>query len=571
MSTLKILKAASMRSILLSKFVSASTATSVSLSWVASTDNVGVSGYVVYVDGAAVSSVTQPGATISGLTCGAAHTFAVDAYDAAGNHSAPAELTAATAACPDTQLPTAPTNVTTTVRTATSIALSWSASSDNVGVVGYGLYKAGAAAGTSAGTTGIFPGLTCNTNYTLAIDAYDAAGNRSQKTTVMVATTACPDTAPPSTPAGLAASSVTQTSLTLTWSAASDNVAVTGYDVYRNNTKMATVTSTSSIQSGLGCGTSYSFAVVAKDAAGNSSQQVQLNASTSACSAPPSPPPPPPAGLGVDRATMLATGGTILREDTSAVADPEAALWGNIEAAADSRHAHIATGADTRPKADGSAQGNTAYRRMTVIDGDEVSYGSARAELGRNERRNGENTGTRTDGTFALFGEGEHKIVFWSMRFPTGFDFAQGSWQTILQVKQAQPYAANGPVNGAPALEINGRSGQILLSNHWNVIWTTSAPPLNTWIRFALDIVWSKDPTKGKLQMYVDRDGDGDFLDATEMSPLLPVATLAYASTAGSGLSVGDPIPGHLRLGLYHNPVIPGSSVEIDNVQVVGG
>ena len=80
----------------------------------------------------------------------------------------------------------------------------------------------------------------------------------------MVSTTACPDTTPPSAPTGLAASNVTQTGLTLTWNASTDNVGVTGYDVYRNGTKMATVTSTSSSQTGLACGTSYSFGVVAR-------------------------------------------------------------------------------------------------------------------------------------------------------------------------------------------------------------------------------------------------------------------------------------------------------------------
>ena len=124
-------------------------------------------------------------------------------------------------------------------------------------------------------TTGIFSGLTCNTNYTLAVDALDAAANRSQKTTVLVSTTACADTTPPSSPTGLAASNVTQTSLTLTWNASTDNVGVTGYDVYRNGTKMASVTSRSSSQTGLACGTSYWFGVEALDAAGNRSARVQ--------------------------------------------------------------------------------------------------------------------------------------------------------------------------------------------------------------------------------------------------------------------------------------------------------
>ena len=263
----------------------AAATTTVTLGWAASTDNVGVAGYGVYVNGTNVQTKTQPGATVSGLTCGTAYTFAVDAYDAAANRSTKASVVATTAPCPDTQAPTTPANVTTTSRTTTSIALSWTAASDNVGVVGYGLYKAGALVGTSGVTTGIFSSLACGSAFSLAVDAYDAAGNRSAKTTITASTTACPDTTPPSTPAGLAASSVTQTSLVLTWNASSDNVGVTGYDVYRNGTKLGSVTSTSSSQSGLTCGTSYSLGVVAYDAAANRSPQAPLTAATTACAA----------------------------------------------------------------------------------------------------------------------------------------------------------------------------------------------------------------------------------------------------------------------------------------------
>ena len=61
-------------------------------------------------------------------------------------------------------------------RTATSIALTWAGSTDNV--EGYDLYR-GSRVGTTSTTTGTFTGLTCGTNYTLAVDAVDAAGNRS--------------------------------------------------------------------------------------------------------------------------------------------------------------------------------------------------------------------------------------------------------------------------------------------------------------------------------------------------------------------------------------------------------
>jgi chitodextrinase len=279
--------------------VSGATRTSLSLTWAASSDNVAVTGYRILVNGTPNGTSVQPGATVSSLTCGTGYTVEVEAYDAAGNRSTRASVVASTSACADTQPPSAPTNVVTTNRTSTSIALSWNPSSDNVGVSGYGLYRGGTSAGTSSTTNAVLTGLACNTNYTLAVDAYDAAGNRSTQTAVMVSTTACADTAPPSAPTGLGASNVTQTGLSLSWNASSDNTGVTGYDVYRNATKMTTVTSTSATQSGLACGTSYTFGVVARDAAGNSSPQASIQVQTSACSAPaPAPAPAPTAWSG---------------------------------------------------------------------------------------------------------------------------------------------------------------------------------------------------------------------------------------------------------------------------------
>jgi chitodextrinase len=72
---------------------------SVSLGWSPSTDNVGVSGYRVYRDGANAGTVHQTAHTVAGLACGTTYRFAVAAYDAAGNVSPQSTLTAATAAC----------------------------------------------------------------------------------------------------------------------------------------------------------------------------------------------------------------------------------------------------------------------------------------------------------------------------------------------------------------------------------------------------------------------------------------------------------------------------------------
>lgn len=94
------------------------------------------------------------------------------------------------------------------------------------------------------------------------------------------------DTQAPSAPLNLAASNVTSTSLTLSWNASTDNVGVTGYDVYSNNTMIGTVTSTSANITGLTASSTYSFFVKAKDAAGN--QSGNSNTVTVTTPAPPS-------------------------------------------------------------------------------------------------------------------------------------------------------------------------------------------------------------------------------------------------------------------------------------------
>ena len=127
----------------------------------------------------------------------------------------------------------------------------------------------------------------------LLFDARVAVGQRPASAEPQRGPTSkAPDTTPPSRPTGLAVSSVAQNRLTLTWNASTDNVGVAGYDLYRNGTKMTTVTTTSASQTGrLTCGSSYMFGVVARDEVGNSSKKGQLRVSTSACALVPTIPP----------------------------------------------------------------------------------------------------------------------------------------------------------------------------------------------------------------------------------------------------------------------------------------
>ena len=91
----------------------------------------------------------------------------------------------------DTQAPTAPSGLTASGQTQTQITLSWTASSDNVGVTGYSRYSNGTLSSSGTGTSFSFTGLACGTSYTLAVDAYDAAGNRSTRPSISASTLAC--------------------------------------------------------------------------------------------------------------------------------------------------------------------------------------------------------------------------------------------------------------------------------------------------------------------------------------------------------------------------------------------
>ena len=103
----------------------------------------------------------------------------------------------------DRTAPSQPSRLTVGAVTSTGVTVSWTASTDNVGVTGYGVYSNGASAGSTASTSYTLSGLTCGTSYALAVDAYDAAGNRSTKATITATTARCPDTQPPTRTGGV--------------------------------------------------------------------------------------------------------------------------------------------------------------------------------------------------------------------------------------------------------------------------------------------------------------------------------------------------------------------------------
>ena len=170
----------------------------------------------------------------------------------------------------DTVAPTAPTTLAASGTTTTTTTLTWTASTDNVAVTGYNVYQGTTLLGTATTTSYNVTGLTGATTYSFSVKAKDAAGNLSASSNVVSVTTLTPvpDTTAP-TAATLSATGTTSTSTNLSWTGATDNVGVTGYDVYQGSTLKASVTTTSYAVTGLTASTSYTFYVVAKDAAGN--------------------------------------------------------------------------------------------------------------------------------------------------------------------------------------------------------------------------------------------------------------------------------------------------------------
>ncbi len=170
----------------------------------------------------------------------------------------------------DNQPPTAPTNLTASNVSNNSVDLSWNASSDNVGVVGYYVYKNGQRITNTTNTSITVSGLQANTTYDFYVTAYDAQNNESDGSNVVEVTTQPdPDSIPPSAPTNLAYSNVTQLSVDLSWEASSDNVGVEGYRIYKDDAYIASTSNTSYTVNGLSAGTTYQFYVKAYDAAGN--------------------------------------------------------------------------------------------------------------------------------------------------------------------------------------------------------------------------------------------------------------------------------------------------------------
>ncbi|WP_435137104.1 fibronectin type III domain-containing protein [Formosa sp. A9] len=260
--------------------------TGLDLSWTASTDNVGVSDYEVFQNGVSLGLTGGlTSYTVSGLTPSTTYSFTVRALDGSGNMSLQSVALEATTLSPaDTEAPSVPTGLLASNLGTTGLDLSWTASTDNVGVSDYEVFQNGVSLGLTGGLTSYtVSGLTPSSTYSFTVRALDGSGNMSLQSVALEATTLSPaDTESPSVPTGLLASNLGTTGLDLSWTASTDNVGVSDYEVFQNGVSLGlTGGLTSYTVSGLTPSSTYSFTVRALDGSGNMSlQSVALEATT---------------------------------------------------------------------------------------------------------------------------------------------------------------------------------------------------------------------------------------------------------------------------------------------------
>jgi hypothetical protein len=296
--------------------LSATGATSarIDLSWGAATDNLGVTGYLVErCAGTSCANFTQiasvSGTTLvysdAGLIPSSGYSYRVRASDGAGNLGPYSSVAIATT-LPDSTPPSAPASLTASAISSTRVNLSWSAATDDVGVTGYLIERcqgagcstfAQIAAPTGTGVAYSDTTVTSGNTYSYRVRATDGAGNLGGYSPVATATTPTPDITPPTAPATLSAAAVSNTQVNLSWAAATDNVAVTGYLIERCQgagcSTFAQIaappgTGTSYGDAGLTASTSYSYRVRATDGAGNLGPYSPV-ASATTLSTPPAP------------------------------------------------------------------------------------------------------------------------------------------------------------------------------------------------------------------------------------------------------------------------------------------
>lgn len=204
----------------------------------------------------------------TGLSGSTSYSYKVTTVDTTGNESGGSVVTFTTLAPPDTTAPSVPTGLTANAGNTTA-ALSWTASTDNVGVDHYNIYQNGTKIGQATTTSYTATGLTNSQAYSFTVSAVDAVGNESAQSTSVSVTPL--NTAAPNAPTGVTVTGG-DTTATVSWTANTEPDVVTGggYNLYQSTdgttfTKVNAnlITNTNFIVSALTNGTKYYFEVTA--------------------------------------------------------------------------------------------------------------------------------------------------------------------------------------------------------------------------------------------------------------------------------------------------------------------
>ena len=264
----------------------------IDLAWAASQDpESGVAGYRVFRDGSEVATTAQTVFQADGLSPATEYNFYVVAVNGDGLDSEPSAAVSATTF--DGTGPTTPTQLTATALGTDRIDLDWAPSEDpESGIASYKVFRDGSEVATTTETAYQDTGLDPATTYEYRVSATNGDGLQGGLSDPAQATTM--DGSGPTAPTNVAAETVSQAQINLTWTASEDpESGVDRYIVYRDNTMIGSVTDTSFADSGLTQNTTYIYSISAvngEEIEGDRSEDVSATTFPSEDTIPPAPP-----------------------------------------------------------------------------------------------------------------------------------------------------------------------------------------------------------------------------------------------------------------------------------------